>query len=235
MSKQHGHSAWSRFMGRLRTLFLSGVVVVVPVVASVLVLVWAFRTADDFLQPIIHNILGINIIGLGIVFTVVIIFLVGMLAHNFVGKKLIQLGDAILKRIPIFKQIYNGAKQIMASFSGTGAISRTAFREVVLVEFPANSMRTIAFITNEYTAGDGHKYYAIYLPTSPVPWSGFSAIVAEENMTRSDISVDEALKMCISGMMLAPSQMLINIDGKPVNLTITKKPATIEAETPPSV
>ncbi|MCL2707442.1 MAG: DUF502 domain-containing protein [Dehalococcoidia bacterium] len=233
MSKKQSGSAWTRFLGRTRTRFLSGLVVVVPVVASVLILVWVFRTIDDVLQPIIYSLTGENIIGLGFIITIVIVFLVGILANNFIGKKLIQLGDAILKRLPIFKQVYSGTKQIMDNFSGTGALSRAAFREVVLVEFPAKYLHTIAFITNEYRDDNENKFYAVYIPTSPAPWSGYSAIVAEENITRSSISIDEALKMCISGMMIAPTQLQIRSDGNICNLSIKHKPNTIGAKVSP--
>jgi len=234
MGKKTNRSVWTRFLGRVRTSFLSGLAIVVPVIASVLILVWAFRTIDGILQPFIHNVIGRNIIGLGLATTIVVIFLVGILASNFVGKKLIQLGDALLKRIPIFKQLYNGTKQVIDNFSGTGSLSRTAFREVVLVEFPAKYMHTIAFITNEYTDDNGNKFYAVYVPTSPAPWSGYSAIVAEENMTRSAITVDEALKMCVSGMMIAPSQLQIKHNGTITSLKISQKSKTIEAEEPHS-
>jgi len=231
MNKKPAGSARARFLGRIRTRFFSGLFVVVPVVATVWILIWALRTADDFLQPILQIILGRNIPGLGLAVALIVILFVGILAHNFAGRKLIQLGDAVLKRIPIFKQIYNGIKQVMDSFSGTGSINRTAFREVVIIGFPARYLHTIAFITNEYTDSDGHKFYAVYIPTSPVPWSGYSAIIAEEDVTRSNISVDEALKMCISGLMITPPQLQICHNDQTITLNIKQKTIT-EAEEP---
>ena len=233
MSKKSGASTWARFLGKVRARFLSGLLVVVPVIASVLILVWAFRTIDEILQPLIKTVIGTNIIGLGLAITIILVFLVGILAHNFVGEKLLQLGDALLKRIPIFKQIYNGTKQIMDSFSGAGAINRTAFQEVVMVQFPAKTLHTIAFITNEYINNNGgSKFYAVYIPTSPAPWSGYSAVVAEEDITRTNISVDDALKMCISGMMISPSHMLITHAGQLVHIeTVSKQ--KIETKAPP--
>jgi uncharacterized membrane protein len=241
MSKKPDKSAWTWFLGRLRTRFLSGLLVVVPVATTILILAWVFTTVDDIFQPVITEVIrwitkdpGYNghIVGLGFAITIIIVLISGITAGNYVGKKLINFGDSILKRIPLFRQVYGGAKQVVESFSGTGAINKAAFREVVLVEFPARGMTTIAFITNEFSSQTGEKLYSVYIPTTPVPWSGFSAIVNEENLTRTSISIDEALKMCISGMMISPSSLKIRSGGRMITLRLGKQPKT-ETEEPP--
>ena len=232
MSKKPNESAWHWFMGRMRTHFLAGVLVIVPVAASVLILVWVFTTIDNILQPIIKEIFGRSITGLGFGVTILLVFIVGIIAGNYVGRRLIHFGDSLLKKVPLFRQIYTGAKQVMDGFSGTGAISKAAFREVVLVEFPARGMTTVAFITNEFKAQTGERLFAVYIPTSPTPWAGFAAIVTEGSMTRTKISVDEALKMCISGMMISPSTLQISSGGKMITLSIDTNSKTA-AEAPP--
>ena len=214
MSKKPHESFWVWFLGRLRTRFLSGLLVVVPIAATVLILVWVFRTIDDILQPIIKAIFGHTITGLGFGITIALVFIVGIIAGNYVGRRLIRLGDSLLKRVPLFRQIYSGATQVMEGLSGTGAINKAAFREVVLVEFPTKSMTHVAFITNEFTAEDGRKLFAVYMPSTPVPWSGFSGIVTEDMITRTTISVDEALKMVISGVLIAPHSLEISNIGR---------------------
>ena len=232
MNKKPNESAWTKFIGRLRTHFLAGLLVIVPIAASILILVWVFRTIDDILQPFIKDIFGRSIVGLGFAVTMVLVFVVGIIASNYVGRRLIHFGDSLLKRVPLFRQIYTGAKHVMDGFSGTGAISKAAFREVVLVEFPARGMTTVAFITNEYRSQTGEKLYAVYIPTSPTPWAGFAAIVTEDSMTRTSITVDEALKMCISGMMISPATLQISSGGKTLNLALNFRPKP-EAEVPP--
>jgi uncharacterized membrane protein len=232
MSKKPNESAWHWFMGRMRTHFLAGVLVIVPVAASVLILVWIFTTIDNILQPIIKEIFGRSITGLGFGVTILLVFIVGIIAGNYVGRRLIHFGDSLLKRVPLFRQIYTGAKQVMDGFSGTGAISKAAFREVVLVEFPARGMTTVAFITNEFKAQTGERLFAVYIPTSPTPWAGFAAIVTEGSMTRTNISVDEALKMCISGMMISPSTLQISSGGKMITLSIDTNSKTATEEPP---
>ena len=209
MTKKPGESFWMWFLGRLRTRFLSGLLVVVPIAATILVLVWVFRTIDDILQPIIKAFLGHTITGLGFGITIALVLIVGIIAGNYVGKRIIQFGDSVLKRVPLFRQIYSGAKQVVDGLSGTGSINKAAFREVVLVEFPTKGMTHIAFITNEFTAQDGRKLYAVYMPSTPVPWSGFSGIVTEDMITRTTITIDEALKMVISGVLIAPPSLEI--------------------------
>lgn len=207
--KKPEESTWHWLLGRLRTHFLAGLLVVVPIAASILILVWVFNSVDNILQPIIKEIFGHTITGLGFGITVLLVYIVGVIAGNYVGRRLIQFGDSLLKRVPLFRQLYTGAKQVMEGLSGTGAITKAAFREVVLVEFPTKGMTHIAFITNEFTAADGQKLYAIYMPSTPVPWSGFSGIITGDMMVRTHISVDEALKMVISGAMIAPSSLHI--------------------------
>ena len=214
MNKKPDESAYHWFLGRLRTHFLAGLLVVVPIAASVLILVWVFRTIDDILQPVIKQIFGHTIVGLGFGITIALVFIVGIIAGNIVGRRLIHLGDSLLKRVPLFRQIYTGATQVMEGLSGTGSITKAAFREVVLVEYPTNRMTHVAFITNEFTASDGRKLFAVYLPSTPVPWSGFSGIVTEDMITRTTISVDEALKMVISGVLIAPHSLEIANIGK---------------------
>jgi uncharacterized membrane protein len=240
MTRKPDESWWKWFLGRLRNRFLSGLLVVVPIAATILILAWLFNTIDGYFQPIIRQVIrwatrdpGYNghIIGLGFAITIALVLISGIVAGNYVGRRLLGFGDSILKRIPLFRQIYSGAKQVMEGLSGTGTISKAAFREVVLVEFPSNRMTHIAFITNEFTSKDGRKLFAVYLPSTPVPWSGFSGIVTEDMITRTSISIDEALKMVISGVLIAPKSLELADIGKFTATSIT--PPKKEKEEPP--
>ncbi len=215
-----GESFWHWLLTSLRKSFLAGLLVVVPIAASVLVLFWVFEKVDGLLNPTIERFFNISIPGLGFAATIVIVLIVGAIASNYLGRKAIEFGEAILKRVPIFRQLYTGAKQVLDSIAGTGAISKAAFREVVLVEFPTRGMQTVAFVTNEFLGPEGEKLFAIYVPTSPMPSSGFSGVVREQDVQRTNLSVDEALKMVISGMMIAPPAIEIHHDGQqPLLLT----------------
>jgi uncharacterized membrane protein len=217
------------FLNNLRKYFLSGLLVVVPIAATVLILAWVFDSVDNILNPTISRFFHISIPGLGVVATAVLVLVVGALASNYYSHKLIEIGDAILKRLPLFKQIYSGAKQVVEGISGTGAITKAAFREVVLVEFPTGGMTHIAFITNEFESETGQKYYAVYMPSTPVPWSGFAGIVPESMITRTNVSVDEALKIVISGAMIMPTIFEMKTNGKVTQTIINKNQAAHKA------
>ena len=180
---------------KLKRQFLAGILIVVPIGASVLILFWMFNSIDNILQPVINAVLGQNIPGVGFAVTVLLIYLIGLMASNIVGKKLIHWGESLLARLPVFRHLYTGSKQILESFS---APRQTGFMQVVLVEYPRKGLRTLGFITNELPVPSGEKLFNVFIPTAPNPTSGFLEIVREEDMVRTRIPVDEALKMIVS-------------------------------------
>ncbi len=197
-------------MRTVRKHFLAGILVVVPLAIAVLILVWFFTAIDDVLQPIIKGIFGRQIPGLGFGVAIVLVYIVGIIASNFIGKRVIRFGESLLERVPLFRQLYTGAKQVVHGLSGAG-VDKAAFREVVFVEFPREGMKTVAFVTNELLDKSGKKLLTIYIPTAPIPTSGYFEIVTEDKVTRTDISVDEAMRMIISSGMIMPEE--IDIEG----------------------
>ncbi len=187
----------------VRRNFLTGLLVSVPAVLVVIAILWFFTTVDGVLQPIIELFFGREITGLGFAITIVLIYLAGILASNIVGRRLIQFGEWVVGRLPVLSQIYNAAKQAMSSLSGASR-TRAAFREVVLVEYPRKGIWSIAFVSNETRDADGQRLIAVYLPGSPLPTSGFIAMVTEDQVTRTNIPVDTAMKMIISGGIASP-------------------------------
>ncbi len=190
----------------LRKHFLAGILVVVPLGIAIWILAWIFTNIDNILQPIIEGIFDRPITGLGFVVAIVLIYIIGIIAENIIGGKLIRFGESLLTRVPVFRQIYTGAKQVVEGLSGAG-MNKAAFREVVFVEFPREGMQTIAFITSEITEKSGKKLFTIYVPTAPLPTSGYLEIVTEDKLIRTDIPVDEAMKMVISSGMILPTKM----------------------------
>jgi len=196
----------------MRRNFITGLLVTVPAALVIIVLVWFFTTIDSVLQPIIEIFFGRTIIGLGFAITIVLIYLAGILASNIVGRRLIEFGEWMVGRLPVLRQLYNAAKQAMASISGVSK-TRAAFREVVLVEYPRKGIRTIGFITNEILDADGRKVVTVYLPTTPVPTSGWFILVTEDQLIRTGIPVDTAMKMVISGGIASPMEIDARIGG----------------------
>jgi uncharacterized membrane protein len=196
-------------LGRLRKYFLAGLLVVIPLAVAILVLVWIFNSIDNILQPILTDILGRHIVGLGLAVTLALVFIAGIIASNFVGRKILHFTDSLLNRVPIFRQLYNGVRQVMDGISGIG-FNKAAFRKVVFVEFPRPGMKTIAFVTNEHEDPEGNKLYSIYIPTPPSPQSGYYVIATADRVYPTDITVDEAMKIVISAGIIGPR--VVDID-----------------------
>jgi len=180
---------------KLRTQFLTGVLVIVPIGAAILILRWLFLTIDNILQPVAESLLGYTIPGLGLGITVVLIYLAGVVATNVIGRRLIRYGESLLARVPLFRYLYTGIKQILQSFATPG---EGGFLQVVLVEFPKKGMRAIGFVTSESRVESGEKLLSVFIPTSPNPKSGYLEIVRENDIIKTDISIDDALKMVLS-------------------------------------
>jgi len=180
---------------KLRTQFLTGVLVIVPIGAAVLILRWLFFSIDNILQPVAKSLLGYTVPGLGLGVIVVLIYLTGVVATSVIGRRLIGYGESLLSRVPLFRYLYTGIKQILQSFATPG---EGGFLQVVLVEFPKKGMRAIGFVTSESRVESGEKLLSVFIPTSPNPTSGYLEIVRENDVIRTNISVDDALKMVLS-------------------------------------
>ena len=180
---------------KIRTQFITGILVIVPIGAAVLILRWLFFYVDNILQPVAKSLFGHTVPGLGFALTVVLIYLTGVVATSVIGKRLVGYIESLLARVPLFRYLYTSIKQIMVSFTTP---NETKFLQVVLVEFPKKGMRVIGFITSESRVESGEKLLNVFIPTSPNPTSGYLEIVRENDIIRTNISIDDALKMVLS-------------------------------------
>ncbi len=187
---------------KLREYFFLGILVVMPLAVAILILVWIATSIDNILQPVITSIMGNSIPGLGFIIMIIVFFLVGAMTSIIGGRRLINIGGILLGRIPVFSPIYTTIKKIFDIFSTNG---KDGLRQVVLVEFPMKGTRTLGFVTNESLNSTGEKLLHVYVPTAPNPTSGFLQIMKEENVTPTNLSIDDALKMILSaGKELPP-------------------------------
>jgi len=191
---------WLRLLGRVRSHFLAGILVVIPLLATILILKWLFEWVDDLLQPFIRGIAGRPLYGLGFFTTLVIIYVAGVMTTHFGGQRLLQSVERMISRVPIVRAVYNGIKQVVNSFAEP---RETGFMQVVLLEFPRKGIRAIGFVTNEQYDASGKKLLNVFIPTAPNPTSGFLQIVREEDIVRTDMSVDDAVKMIVSAGRLS--------------------------------
>lgn len=179
----------------LRNKLLIGILVLVPLIATVLILVWAFNSVDNILQPLIRATWGIRFPGIGVAIVLVLAYVAGIIASSILGRKIISFIESYLDRLPVFGQLYRGIRQIIHAFS---APRETGFMQVVFIEYPRKGIHSLGFITNELRDSSEEKFYTVFIPTSPNPTSGFMEVVREEEMIRANISVEEALRVVVS-------------------------------------
>lgn len=188
---------------KIASQFFEGILVIIPIGIAIWVLFWIFETVDGFLQPVIRELWGRNIPGVGFATTLILIYLTGALADWVIGKRFILLVESGLSRIPVFRYVYTGVKNLVTGFTTSGKSG--GFSQVVLIEFPAKGMKTLAFITGEIKSGD-EKLLTVYVPQSPTPTTGFIEIVKEEDVVRLDMSMEDAIKMVVSAGAFSPAE-----------------------------
>jgi uncharacterized membrane protein len=196
---------------RLRTYFLTGIVVTAPIAITVYV-TWAFiHSIDQNITPLIperynpETYLPFNIPGLGVIVVVIALTVLGALFANFLGRFLIRTGEKIVDRMPIVRSIYSTLKQI---FETVVASKSDSFQDVVLVEYPRKGLWAIAFITSA-TKGEVHRVMGreminVFLPTTPNPTSGFLLFVPKEDLVYLNMTVEEGIRKVISAGLVTP-------------------------------
>ncbi len=184
--------------------FLSGVLVVVPVILTFMVLRFLFEVVDGILQPVLHPLLGYYRTGLGLLTTILIILLAGVLTRSFVGARLYRLGDKLLNRVPLINPIYSASKQLIEAL--TGADART-FKGVALVEYPRPGVYALGFIsrvTEVESDGELKMYASCFVPSTPTPVSGMVVLVPVEQVKMVDMTVEQGVKFLVSGGVASP-------------------------------
>ena len=198
-------------MASVRKWLLTGLLVIVPGVITAWVLNWIVGTLDQTLQILPGSwqpdkLLGFHIPGFGVLLTLLILLVVGGIASNFAGRKLVQWGDALVSRIPVVRSIYSSVKQVSDTlFSESG----NAFRKAVLVQWPREGVWTVAFVTGapngEVAAYLRDEFVSVYVPTTPNPTGGYFVMVRKSDCVELEMSVDSALKYIISMGVVAPA------------------------------
>lgn len=195
----------------LKTYFLTGLLVLVPLAITLWVLGLVIGTMDQTLlllpaswQP--DAWLGVHVPGLGALLTLAFIFVVGLLTQNFIGQTLMKWWDWLLRHIPIVGPLYTSIKQVSDTLLSS---SGNAFRKALLIEYPRAGSYTIAFLTGT-PGGDVARqldgdFVSVYVPTTPNPTSGFFLILPRAGVVELDMSVDAALKYIVSMGVVSPA------------------------------
>ena len=195
----------------LRRSFIAGFFVTVPLVISVAAFVWIFRLIDGFVGPLLRRVaaahpgLDTHVPGLGILTTALLVLLVGALATNVIGKRLLQKTEGYLLRVPVFRTIYAPVKQLVVAFSPD---NEYGFKRVVLIEEPARGF-VLGFLTKEFTVDRGQgpePMIAVYVPTNHL-YLGDVIICARDKASYPDVTVEQGIRIFLTGGMALSSRV----------------------------
>ena len=189
-----------RFFLHIRTTLIAGLLAILPIGVTLFVLKFFFELLDPILGPI-FDMGNVRIFpGLGLIVLLILLYVVGIITTKILSTRIVNLGHKLIERIPVISSIYSTTRSGVEILSGTQGFES---RGVVLVDFPRPAMKAIGLITAELGVLNGEPMVAVYIPTTPVPSSGFLIVVALSDVTPTDISVDDAMKIIVSGGILA--------------------------------
>lgn len=189
-----------RFFLHIRTTLIAGLLAILPIGVTLFVLKFFFELLDPILGPI-FDMGNVRIFpGLGVIVLLILLYVVGIITTKILSARIVNVGHKLIEKIPVISSIYSTTRSGVEILSGTQGFES---RGVVLVDFPRPAMKAIGLITAELGVLNGEPMVAVYIPTTPVPSSGFLIVVALSDVTPTDISVDDAMKIIVSGGILA--------------------------------
>ena len=195
---------------KIRTYFLTGIVVAAPITVTGWVAIWFIQSVDGWFSPFAPDSFGslpFSIPGFGIISAFIILTLLGALTSNFFGNAVINYGERLVDRLPIIRNIYGALKQI---FQTIASKSDNNFQRVVMLEYPRKDCWAIAFVTTEakgeIKANHDKELLCVFLPATPNPTSGFLLFVPKEEVIELDMSVESAAKLIISAGLVMPEK-----------------------------
>ena len=204
-----------RFVRWLRNRFFTGVIIALPVIATVAGVSWIVQKIDTNVLRFLpgqwnpKTYIGFDIPGLGLIISFFLLVFLGMIASNFIGNSVIKAGERLLARVPVVAPVYNALKQIVTTVAQQ---KDRAFRDVCLLEYPRKGLYAIGFVTADLSGAPAQKlpkgYVCVFVPTTPNPTSGFLLFVKESDIQILDMTPEEGAKMIISGGMVSSNEEL---------------------------
>lgn len=196
-------------MSKIRRYFITGLLVILPVYITLYFLVVIFRLIDGFWGRLINLYLrrnfGFSVPGLGFIIGVTAITIIGFLASRFFGRRLLRVIERWFLKFPFISEVYPSIKQIIDFFAPK---DKPAFKKVVLVEYPSKGIWSVGFITNdgfeEANRKTGREMLHVFIASTPSPFSGYFVLIPKDEVKFLDISVEEGIKLIVSGGIVKP-------------------------------
>ncbi len=198
-----------RIMSKIKRYFVTGLLITLPLFITLYLLFAIFRFIDGIWGKVINYYLrkhlGFSVPGLGFILGLITVVIVGFIATNFIGKRVFQGLERWFLKLPFIRQVYPAARQIVDSFISKES---PAFKKVVLVEYPSKGMWSIGFLTNESFEEaqniTGKQLLHVFIATTPSPLSGFLVLVPKDEVKILDISIEDGIKLIVSGGIVKP-------------------------------
>jgi uncharacterized membrane protein len=201
-----------KILRHLRAKIFAGILVILPLGITFLILKFVFNTLDSILDPLIPDITIslfqrlYHLPGVGIIAFFLLLYLIGLITTNVLGRKLISWGDRLFTAIPVVKNIYTSSKQLTDAFSAT---RKGSFRQAVFVEFPQEGNYVLGFVTNELTDLEHQTKVTVFVPTAFIPPQGFLLFLPKEKTLPSQLTVEEAIKAIMSVGIVTPHTLSV--------------------------
>jgi uncharacterized membrane protein len=201
-----------KILRHLRAKIFAGILVILPLGITFLILKFVFNTLDSILDPLIPDITIslsqrlYHLPGVGIIAFFLLLYLIGLITTNVLGRKLISWGDRLFTAIPVVKNIYTSSKQLTDAFSAT---RKGSFRQAVFVEFPQEGNYVLGFVTNELTDLERQTKVTVFVPTAFIPPQGFLLFLPKEKTLPSQLTVEEAIKAIMSVGIVTPHTLSV--------------------------
>ena len=195
-----------KVVGHFQRTLAAGMLVMLPIGVTALVLKFLFDLLTPILQPFTDRLPGPDIRGTGLVALLILIYVVGLVAAFVIGRRIINVAHRVMEVIPVVKGIYSTTRtavQLLSTNRANGENGVDRYSGVVLVEFPRPGIRSIGLVTSQMYDAEGQEVLAVFVPTTPIPSSGYLVIVPISQVTRLDMSVEEAMAVVVSGGILS--------------------------------
>ncbi|MBC8556029.1 MAG: DUF502 domain-containing protein [Candidatus Brocadiales bacterium] len=209
------------FRKSTRGKMIAGLLVVLPVFVTYFVIRFLFTMIGGILSPVVVRAVGFFgfspnskidefiITSVAFVLTFVALYFIGVVATNFLGKFVINFFEKIVNNVPIIKNVYTSSKKLLEIVS---LPTTQSFKRVVIVEYPRVGMKAFAFVTGGVKTKGGVELSSIFIPTTPNPTSGFLIYLPEQDIEETDLSIEEGMKLIVSGGILVPDRMELDTD-----------------------
>jgi uncharacterized membrane protein len=202
MRPPHPFNPLQAIVGHFRNTLGAGILVMLPIGITVLIFKFFFDLLDPLLLPVFRNwVPGPDPPGLGLATLLVLLYLAGLITAHVYGRRVVEIGHNIFGGIPVVKSVYSTARSAVELLATSG--KDQPYSGVVLIDFPSRGLKSIGLVTANLGVQDGEEMLAVYVPASPIPTAGYLVVVAAKDVTPTQMTVDEAMKIIVSSGILA--------------------------------